>query len=179
MTGNMNPARIKTAVDAIAFDLDKESDMDPEAGAKTVTVRGAKSVQPEVVGQLTRLAVRHGVPIFMIVLGSKGEVQFTVLSTMEKMCQICTKGATKLHNDGVCYDCRDPNVNPEAWVSFPEHYLKLSPVKEEEESELTRALYYDIKDGANVAHLASSLQLPASREALAKALRRLAADLDA
>lgn len=189
MTGNMNPDRIKRAVDLIASQLAAESDIPSvEVGTKTVTVRQMRGVQDEVVSHLTRLSIKNGVPIFMIVMGENGCVQYTPMSTLDKMCVVCTKGVTKLHDDGVCFDCRDPLVEPGEqvkWGSYTER-LGTRPVVEEkddtassfENDELARAFYYDIKEGAKVGFLIEKLIQVSSKASLARALRQLANDVD-
>lgn len=183
MAGNMDKTRLRLAVGAIAEDLRKQSDTKPTTEENRLTVKDLKSVQPEVMEHLTRLALMHGVPAFTVLLDKGGSLTFSAMAVVDGMCVVCSQSGVKRHDDGVCYDCRDPMYDAgdqPRWGTYTERLGIMSrrPKDELAYDDIARSLYYDIKDGGNVAKMISDAADTDSVQSLTLALRRIIVDIE-
>lgn len=99
-------------VAAMAAQIDKTSDMSPVAVGTKITFEKLGGVQPEVLDWVTRAALSNGITRFEVAFKESGSIEITATTDSDNLCFICGGTATERHDDGVCFLCRDPNLEP-------------------------------------------------------------------
>lgn len=154
-----NYARTMEVAKIILEKLDRNSDTRPTRNGPVISVVDVFNAEKEVIEQVVDLAYCHGVTAMLVRMDRTGQIRFEIQHTLENTCSHCKRTDNRLHDDGICFACRNPNFEP---GDQPAN----EPVSQDFDPILRDAFLEDLRDGADYDGIKDAPFAPSTRAAL-------------